>query len=213
MTARLFLFLAFLAASEGSRAQSLGEAAARERAKRARSGADQPVPSFTNADLASEKERQKQEQEGSDAGTEASPDDSEAPRAGRERRQGENEPEAGVPSFDDASDDQGTGESGLDREQWSERAEGLQRRLRQAEEREAAARDRLEEIRARLNPMSPQYEQDVNRILQLQQGVAAAEAQADLARRALDSARQEIANFEEEARRAGVPPGWITPSP
>jgi hypothetical protein len=61
---RWLLALALLAGLPGlASAQTLGQAAAKERAKRAKSGDGKPAPTvFTNDDLASEKEKQKQKE-------------------------------------------------------------------------------------------------------------------------------------------------------
>ena len=66
-------------------------------------------------------------------------------------------------------------------------------------------------MRARLNPMSPRFEQDVNQILALQQEITGAESEAASARKDLENARAELAGVEEKARQAGVPPGWLRP--
>ena len=57
--------------------------------------------------------------------------------------------------------------------------------------------------------MSPTNTQDPNRLQNQDRELRQAQDNLETARRDLDAARQALANLDDEARRAGVPPGWV----
>jgi chromosome segregation ATPase len=81
------------------------------------------------------------------------------------------------------------------------------------EGRLASIQTRIDELRARISPMSQQQEQDVNVILTIQQDITAAEGEMESARTNLKTAREELVALEETARQAGVAPGVLRPPP
>jgi hypothetical protein len=81
--------------------------------------------------------------------------------------------------------------------------------------REAAqeADNKVKELEARIaalrNDMSPTNVQDPNRLQSRDRELREAMDSLDATRSAADTARKALADLEEEARRAGVPPGWV----
>ena len=57
--------------------------------------------------------------------------------------------------------------------------------------------------------MSPTNVQDPNRLQSRDRELREAMDSLDATRSAADTARKALADLEEEARRAGVPPGWV----
>ena len=81
--------------------------------------------------------------------------------------------------------------------------------------REAAqeADNKVKELEARIaalrNDMSPSNVQDPNRLQSRDRELREAMDSLDATRSAAETARKALADLEEEARRAGVPPGWV----
>jgi len=88
-------------------------------------------------------------------------------------------------------------------------------RTRATQFREAAqeADNKVKELEARIaalrNDMSPTNVQDPNRLQSRDRELREAMDSLDATRRAAETARKALADLEEEARRAGVPPGWV----
>jgi hypothetical protein len=88
-------------------------------------------------------------------------------------------------------------------------------RTRATQLREAAeeADNKVKELEARIaalrNDMSPTNVQDPNRLQSRDRDLREAMDSLDATRRAAGTARKALADLEEEARRAGVPPGWV----
>jgi lauroyl/myristoyl acyltransferase len=82
--------------------------------------------------------------------------------------------------------------------------------LRQAAEE---ADNKVKELEARIaalrNDMSPTNVQDPNRLQSRDRELREAMDSLDATRSAAETARKALADLEEEARRAGVPPGWV----
>jgi len=179
--------VALLAASPLA-AQSLADAARREKERREKAHKSaQPAKSYSEADLKAPK------------GTTAT--EGAQPPGGEMGGTTHYEPPAkGSPEGEAISDG---GEEG-----WRARAEAQRKAVGEAA---AGLRDleaNLERVRldrepAAANIMDPQREQKRQaEIFRLQDEIGKARA-------ALEKARQEQAAFEEAARRAGIPPGWI----
>ena len=172
--------VAVLAASPLA-AQSLADAARREKERREKAHKSaQPAKSYSEADLKAPK------------GVTPNPADE----------------MGGYTASSGAAEMEGGGEARNDEAGWRERAEAQRKAVGEAA---AGLRDleaNLERVRldrepAAANIMDPQREQKRQaEIFRLQDEIGKARA-------ALEKARQEQAAFEEEARRAGIPPGWL----
>jgi hypothetical protein len=88
-------------------------------------------------------------------------------------------------------------------------------RTRATQLREAAdeADNKVKELEARIaalrNDMSPTNVQDPNRLQSRDRDLREAMDSLDATRSAAETARKALADLEEEARRAGAPPGWV----
>ena len=89
---------------------------------------------------------------------------------------------------------------------WRERANQHRRAVSQAEQRIGELEAKLAEIR---NDLAPTNVMDPNREQTRRAEYAQTQAELEVAKGELERARQALADLEEEARRKGVPPGWI----
>ena len=164
----------------------LGAAAAKERERR-KALAASPSPAFTNDDLASEKQAAKEAaKEGGKPGEKPKPKPQPAP----------------TPLPTATSDD--SAQRRAQEAGWRARAQ----RARQVVDQTAARVTTLEQQVARVAGET-MASTDTNQILRLRAQREALENQLKDAREASRIAVEQLANVEEEARRAGVPPGWI----
>lgn len=223
-------------------AQTLGELAAREKAKReekakrdekARGGS--PTKVYTNEDLgedgAAPPERSAAgESAGQDGpGAEAAPPTrtrgGEEAEGGRRRArssgegegQGEGESEDQGPSSRDVARDE-SGDAG-----WDARAREARAALSGAQARVTELEKSIEDLRARLNPASTRFEVEgvdvegggiVSRQAGLRDQLVRAESELEQAREALGAAERAWQQFVGEARSAGAPPSVLRePSP
>lgn len=210
--------------------QELGDAAAKEREKKAKSGATtgKPAPAFSNDDLASEKEKKKKKDEAEARGEEPAPEpgpsqEGQVDAQGRKRlsdpdkakdRTREATPQDAIPvdaTPESADPDEAAAARAAAEAHWRGRLDAARNLVREMEGRFAGIQARIDEMRARISPMNPQQEQDVNRILAVQEEITAAEAELESAQANLKSAREDLVALEETARQAGVPPGWLRP--
>jgi hypothetical protein len=166
----------------------LGAAAAKERERRkALAGGASPSPSFSNDDLASEKQAAKEAaKEGGKPGEKPKPKPQPAP----------------TPLPTATSDDSAARRA----QEAGWRARAL--RARQVVDQTVARVTTLEQQVARIAG-DTMASTDTNQILRLQAQRQSLETQLNEARLANKTALEQLANLEEEARRAGVPPGWI----
>jgi hypothetical protein len=108
-------------------------------------------------------------------------------------------PSASPPAATPASASKPGGSAGVDdsarRSEWRMRVLRARQRISEAEQALAKARADV----ARVLRRNPQWVEGLTRALE-----ARAQAETELAR-----ARQAVDELEEEARRAGVPPGWL----
>ncbi len=185
------LLLALLALPAGVLAQSLGEVAAQEKARREKAkqtGKKQrPAKTYTDDDLLPGASRDK---------TEAPP------------------PEPYIPSTPSSSGTEGSEGQGEEasgpRAQWRQRAADARQGLSNARQQQEAAQQEVERIRQELNPMSLSYiGEDVNRILRLQFELTQALSRADTVNQQVAAAEKAYKDFEDEARRQGVPSSWL----
>jgi hypothetical protein len=166
----------------------LGAAAAKERERRkALAAGASPSPSFSNDDLASEKQAAKEAaKEGGKPGEKPKPKPQPAP----------------TPLPTATSDD-----SAARRAQemgWRTRAQRARQVVAESAARVAALEKQIERVGGETLAST-----DTNQILRLRAQREALENQLKDAREASRIAVEQLANVEEEARRAGVPPGWI----
>jgi hypothetical protein len=232
MLARLVLVPAFLILlPAGAFPQQLGDAAAREREKKAKAAPPaKAAPAFSNDDLASEKEKKRKKEEAEARGEKVEPESpaestpSEEGHSTADGRKRLSDPDRAKDRAKEAArdgvaqdgvvpegnDDQG--ERSAREANWRGRFETARKTIREMEGRTASIQARLDELRARISPMNQQPEQDINRLLAAQQEITTVEAELELARTNLKTAREELVALEETARQAGVPPGWLRPS-
>jgi len=198
--------------------QELGDAAAKEREKKAKAAPPaKAAPAFSNEDLASEKEKKRKKEEAEARGEKPEPDpppsgestDSERGGIAVDGRPRLADPDRGGRA---APEGQATPDEAASIEiEWRTRLEAARNVVREMDGRLAGIQTRIDELRARISPMNQQQEQDVNRILAVQQEITNAEAEMDPARANLKSAREELAALEETARQAGVARGVLRP--
>ena len=189
MHARSLVFFALgLALAVNSvplRAQSLAELAKKEEERR--KGVPEPAKVYTNKDLTAVP-----------GGTPAASVPAPAADAGAAPQASDSAPKDG-----DGSKDKPAGQV-KDQAYWVKRLKALQEKL----EREQTY---VEAIQTRVNALSTDF---VNRDDPIQRaGIERdrqkAMAEMDRLKKSVEDTKKGIADLEEEARRAGVPPGWL----
>ena len=189
MHARSLVFfalgLAVAVSSVPLRAQSLAEVAKKEEERR--KGVPEPAKVYTNKDLTAVP-----------GGTPAASVPAPAADAGAAPQAADSAPKDG-----DASKDKPAGQV-KDQAYWAKRLKTLQEKL----EREQTY---VEAIQTRVNALSTDF---VNRDDPIQRaGIERdrqkAMAEMDRLKKSVEDTKKGIADLEEEARRAGVPPGWL----
>jgi hypothetical protein len=192
MRKALVLLVALLTLPASLPAQSLGEVAAQEKARREKDKAKdatrkgRPAKAFTDDDLQPGAKREP---------TEAPPPP---------------EPIASSPSSGtEGSEGQGEEASGP-RAQWRQRAAEARAAVSNARQNESAAQQEVERIRQDLNPMSLTYNPtDVNATLRLQHELTQALTRLEGVQQQVAAAEKAYKDFEEQARREGVPSSWL----
>jgi hypothetical protein len=195
----LLIGVAAVTAAERVRSQSLGEVAKKEQERRKNTPSSGKV--YTNKDLAPAPTPSADATAGTEpAGSVSKPADQATPP--------NEKPAAGDAAGKKAGDsDKGAdkGPSGAkDQAYWSSRHKTLQ---------EALDRDSTfaEALQSRINALTTDF---VNRDDPAQRTVIErdrqkAAAELDRLKKQISDDRKALADFEEEARRAGVPPGWL----
>jgi hypothetical protein len=89
---------------------------------------------------------------------------------------------------------------------WRGRATALRDAIIGAEKSIPEIEDRIAGLR---NDRNPTNLMDPNREQNRQAAITKAQAELESAKAALEASRQALANLEEEARRKGIPPGWL----
>jgi DNA repair exonuclease SbcCD ATPase subunit len=181
-------------------AQSLGDAAAREKAKREKRGKATPAPSYTDADLKDPNKPAADKDKERDPNLPAPANVSNVGAGeGSTRRVRPNAPEAttnaGAPSV-----------SASDEAVWRSRAQQHREAVRNAEKAIQEAQDRLNALMSDLDVTNTA---DPNRLQTIEARKAEARASLDTARLNLAEAQKALQDLEEEARRSSVPPGWL----
>jgi hypothetical protein len=90
---------------------------------------------------------------------------------------------------------------------WHERARAQRETISRTEKTISDLEQRIGELRDDRNPTNLM---DPNREQTRQAQIAKAQADLEAAKASLEGARQALANLEEEARRKGIPPGWLS---
>jgi hypothetical protein len=98
----------------------------------------------------------------------------------------------------------GEGPGGQDEKSWRTQAAELRKEIQAAEQKAASVQQENDRLFAEI-----QRSTDTNEILRLRAEQNKVSADLEIAKQELANLRQEWAQFEESARRAGVPPGWI----
>jgi hypothetical protein len=188
--AMLTLLVAVVAASAG--AQGLGDAAAREKQRRAKAGTKDATV-VTEKDLAKYADERAEASEGTGEVTAAV----EAPKAARPRS--EESPSSGSRSSDEIFPDR----PGSDESEAAKRvlAEEYKRGL-------AAAEATLKDAEAELAAAQAQWD-TVKGHLSHSDGYAEARHRLERAQARVQQARQQRDAIADAARRAGIPPGWL----
>ncbi|HEY5906826.1 MAG TPA: hypothetical protein VIZ31_02225 [Vicinamibacteria bacterium] len=195
------LFVALLIGGTFTTAQSLGELASREKARREaeknRKGA--PPRVYTQEDL------EKLEGRGQPNSAAASNPAAPAP-SGEQPPATEGMPPAEGDSGDSPSPltDAGREKSQGPQEEWRERQRQAMAAVEAARQNVGAAEGEVERLKQELNPMSTTFTNDPYAILQLQAKLTEAQARATEARKQVDAAQQIADDVVAEARRNGV---------
>lgn len=182
-------------ATAGLSAQSLADVARRERAREKTITAH--ARTYTNADLP--RSHRAAEAATADAASDPSSAAADASATSDDKPA---EAKASGKSTDEASAD---GKSAKhDREYW-------QKRMATAEATRDQAQILLEAMQSRINALTADFtaRDDPQQRAQIADQRDKALTELDRLKKALDAATKGIADLEEEARRAGVPPGWL----
>lgn len=154
-------------------------AAAARERERRKAQATQPAPAYTNDDLGTRKPGG-------------------APQPGA--RQSAPQPAATpAPAAGDDSAERRAQEAG-----WRARAQRARQQVNETAARVTALEDQIQKNLGRSLAST-----DTNEIIRLRAQKEGLEKQLAAAREANSAAVQQLADLEEEARRAGVPPGWL----
>jgi chromosome segregation ATPase len=103
--------------------------------------------------------------------------------------------------------EQGTSRSSAEAEEgWRSRATALRDSISNAEKTIPEIEDRIAGLR---NDRNPTNLMDPNREQHRQAEIAKAQAELEAVKAGLETSRQALASLEEEARRKGIPSGWL----
>jgi hypothetical protein len=170
-----------------ARAQSLGDAAAKEKQRREAEKKKSPAPAYSDEDLKK------------GAAPKAKEGDASAPASGSAARKSEGS----------GRESSRGSESGQSEAAWRGRGEVRSRARTEAAQAVADVQARMDLIRQKLNPQSRNFVVGTNEQLALQKDLTNAEAALEAAKKAVADADREWAALEEEARKAGVPHSWL----
>jgi hypothetical protein len=180
-------------------AQSLGEAAAREKAKREKRGKATPSPSYTDSDLKDPSKPEKDKEKDGGENTSGTPSGVTNTGSG----EGGSRP---VSTVTEGASGYAPSVSASDEEIWRARAHDQREAIRSAEKSIQAAQDRLNAL---MSDRDVTMTQDPNRLQTIETRKNEARAAIDAGRLSLAEAQKALQDFEAEARRNNVPPGWL----
>ena len=184
--------LALLALPAGVVAQSLGDLAAQEKARRAR-----------DTDKAKDKGQKPR-------AVKSFSDDDLLPGATREKTEAPPPAEPYVSSTPSPGPENAEDEDAGRKAEWSQRAAAARQLVESARQAVSSIANDAERIRQDLNPMSLTYNpNDFNTTLRLQHELSELEAQLVAANQQVEAAEKAYQDFENEARRNGIPPSWL----
>jgi hypothetical protein len=200
------LAVSFLLLGPAGHAQSLGEAAAREKAKRDKRGKEKPAPSYTDDDL---KDPNKPAAQDKDKAKENDPNAPAPPggtniggEGGSPRRPRTPVPEGGSAPAAPAPPSVSTGDETI----WRTRARDHRDAIHNAEKSIQETQDRLNALMLDRDVTSTG---DPNRLQTIEAQKAEARSALERARLNLAEAQKALQDLEDEARRNNVPPGWL----
>jgi hypothetical protein len=188
--------------------QSLGEAAAREKAKREKRGKATPAPSYTDEDLKDPNKPADQDKDKDKDSSTTAPPSTGTNVAGSEavpRRVPRTPPPEGGPGVSPTGvspPSVGAGDEAI----WRTRAREHRDAVHNAEKSIQEAQDRLNALMLDRDVTNTG---DPNRLQTLEARRAEARASLEGARLGLAEAQKALQDLEEEARRNSVPPGWL----
>jgi len=195
-SASIVAALVLACGSAAARAQSLAELAQKEKERRAAkareakpSGAAPKVITQDDLDLAKASRPPAEEPAAEPSAAAGSPSSPEEPK----RPRSVSRSPAGIP---DDSDERAAAEKS-----WRARAEASRAAVTVAEQ----AANSAQNYRDMLGPVPSPYESPS----EWTREANAADARLGAAKVALAAAKKNLEDFEEEARRAGIPPGWL----
>jgi hypothetical protein len=201
-----------VAQSQSAPAQDLGAAAEKEKARRKKAAGSATV--YTNEDL----EKGKPSPSPSPSPTTTTSASAPAGSHGRTRgraRSGVHPPPsaAGATRAESESESEESGgpsapSSGGDETYWRGRSQGLRSTVADTEKQIAALEARIQQLQLDRDPASADL-MDPNRLQKRDAERMKAIDELDRAKASLAAARKDLSDFEEEARRKGIPPGWI----
>jgi hypothetical protein len=195
--ALLTLVLAAFAAAT-VHAQSLGEIAAREKRRREEEQKKNKGPArvVTTEDLANVQAK---------TATEARPQSAQE-LGGKPASSSDEIDRDKPPSETPSGSASGSGQErgGQDEKTWRTQAQDLRNEIQEREQKLRA----LEQEKGKIGG-DMLRSTDTNEILRMRGQQQQVDEQIATARRELEGVRTELAQFQESARRAGVPPGWI----
>jgi len=116
---------------------------------------------------------------------------------------------ASTPSVEPPSSEALAAREEQERGQWKERAEAVRDAIKQAEARLSLLEKEFVALRSDLTQVSAAEAQDPMRLQKRDQKIAESYQAIEAQKRAVADARKALTQLEEDARRKGVPPGWI----
>jgi hypothetical protein len=198
--------------------QSLAEIAKKEEERRkaaksaasAKTGKDKPAKTFTNKDLAPSDSAAAPTADPATSASSSAPSAPGAPGTQDHKQPGHSHESNVKPQTPDQpkpqvpADEKGAAPAAGDEKFWRGRVDAARGELQRQELF-------LEALQSRVNALTTDF---VNRDDPAQRATIAADRQKALAemeavRKEIDRAKKQIADIEEEARKAGVPPGWL----
>ena len=114
---------------------------------------------------------------------------------------------AGAPAATAASTTGSASDQG--RAQWKAGWEQVRGNLARAEEAQKSLEGQIETLRADMAPLSGAEAQDPMRLQKRDSQIAQMVAQLPAAKAAVATAKKAVTDFEDEARKSSIPPGWL----